>query len=177
MTRIGNQRGTSLQRREETFWLSHSSKLLKPSWFLLCSEKVTSLWIIYGTCHDTALKNAKVSFTGRKKSEKEQNGHIPYPNLKDKTKEAGLMQPLPRPSDASSRKWGPVRKATSLIPSEACFLHNGLFYNLLWLLISHYELRFWQESRFWGRKRKLARNVSRVGNSRILLLLKSSRKE
>lgn len=115
------------------------------------------------------------------KSEKEQNGHSlrPASNLKDKGGRAGATPPLILwiPAEASSRKVGHFREGNSLIPSEGWFLRNGLFYNLLWLLISHDELRFWQEPWFWGRKRNAARNVSRVGNGCISLLLKSSRKE
>lgn len=97
---------------------------------------------------------------GGNKKWKRTEWHGPHstPNLKDETKEGGLAPPLPWPpqfpAGASSRKWGPFREAPSLIPSEAWLLHNGLFYDSLWLLISHYELRFWQEPRFWGREKE-----------------------
>lgn len=158
-----------------------SPKLLKPSWFLLCSVKVTSLWIIYGTCHDTALKNAKVSFTGREKKVKQNRvgtSFFPLPHTwKIKQRREGWRHPSPGPLRPALESEDLSEKLLHAIPREACFLHNGLFYSSLWLLISHYELRFWPEPRFSGRKRNAARNVSRAGNGHILLLLKSSRKE
>ena len=81
--------------------LAQGSRLRKSSWFLLCSLKVTPVWIICGTCRDTAIKNARAHFTsrGKTKREKEQKGHSLHPtrNLKDKTKEGGLSNPSPDP--------------------------------------------------------------------------------
>lgn len=72
--------------------------------------------------------------------------------IKQRRADATLGESFGIPMDASSRKWSPFWEATPWIASEACFLQNRLFYNLPGLLISHYELRFWQQPGFWGRK-------------------------
>lgn len=53
-------------------------------------------------CHDTAPKNARVRFTGRKKRGKQENGYRlqPPPNLRDKTRATsapalGPQRPVP----------------------------------------------------------------------------------
>lgn len=91
------------------------------------------------------------------------------PDLRDKYKGwKALAPPCPcpalifwLPTGASSRTQGLFREVASQNPSGAWYLDNGLFYNLRWLLISHWEGRIWQEPRFLREEKET--NSERVG--------------